>query len=142
MILWFARRAPLPAPLAATYLGCSNVQAGFGVALLEITNRSRRDYTLSVQTETVGNRGWEPMGRAVYRSGSGPQTSYEGWVGAHSNLVLQILAPEQGERFRLTYQPVPTKLENDVSWTLVSFGFRHVFAQPRDKALVVYPERN
>ena len=69
---------------------------------------------------------------------SGPNSVCTGWIGGHSNTLVQVASPQKDVRFCLTYEPVPNRLEYYVSWTLVALNIKSPFL-PHTVTELIYP---
>lgn len=121
-------------PLVVTYLYHTNTVNGHGTAILRVQNRTPRDYAFTVDTESLVDRKW---GQIVYRNGD-LNSSCSGFVGGGSNILVQVRAPEENERFFLRYSMVPSQLENHASWALTRAGIKYPFGA-KDQTIVIYP---
>jgi len=131
--LWVARGSSSGRPLIVTFLGRTNNL----YSLLGITNRSRHDMAFKVEVEALGPRGWGPIRYNMDRANS----SAGGWLGGCSNTLIRVTAPEKDARLYLTYQRVPTQMENYISWTLAPLGIGSPL-QPHSRTVLIYPDNS
>jgi hypothetical protein len=137
--LWGSLHPGPSVPLTARYLYHTNIANGHGVAFLEISNRSLREFSYTVDSELFVDQRW---GRLLYHlNSSGPNSSCSGWLEPRSNVVVQVAAPEKDERFCLSYCRVPTRPENYLSWCFTWVGVRYPFAQ-KETTIFIYPGQN
>jgi hypothetical protein len=127
------------APLTARYLYHTNVANGHGVAFLQIRNLSQRDISFKVDSQSLVDQRWVSI--LYHLNSPGPNSSFSGWLGPRSNVVIQVAAQEKDERFCLSYCRVPTRPENYLSWGLTWVGLSSPFAQ-KETTVFIYPGQN
>jgi hypothetical protein len=106
------------------------------ICLVLLTNKSVPPLTYTATAETrLGAAGW-----ARVQSGeASANNSCSGWVGGHSNLTIQVFAPEKDSRISISYERVPSRVENWITWTFSSVRIRPPF-RPTRHTMFIYPE--
>ncbi len=131
--VWLAHGGSRTGSLQAGFIGRTNV-AGGGYSVLGLTNRTSRDVAFKVEVQALGPQGW---GNVLYNT-EGPNSVCTGWIGGHSNALVQVAAPERDVRFCLTYERVPNRLENYISWSLVALRMKPPFP-PHSMTVLLSP---
>ena len=124
--------------LVVVFLSQTNANATVSYAILGLTNRSSYPVAYKVDVEALGRGGWGPI-RYNPRDLQHPDTSCAGWLGRGSNALVELAGPQESVRFCVSYQRVPSRMENHISWALTSLRITYPL-NPRMKTLLVYPK--